>query len=141
MTVKENIARGYLWLAAVVFVGLGVALLFWPTEILKSVEVKFETPTAFADIRADYGGCILGVGLFLVWCASHRQFIRAGLLCVGLIFFGLRDRPITFAGDRRHAQTDHFYSDRGRSRWGFGGTCALPLCTEKKLSKLVLCQF
>ena len=85
---KEYVASGYLWLAAIVFVGLGIALLFWPTEILKSVEVKFDTPTAFADIRADYGGCIFGVGVFLVWCASHRQLVSTGLLCVGLVFSG-----------------------------------------------------
>ena len=88
MTALEKFARGYLWLAAVVFIGLGIALMIWPTEILARVEVKCETPTAFADIRADYGGCILGVGLFLIWCAAQRQFIRAGLLCVALIFSG-----------------------------------------------------
>ena len=85
---KEYIARGYLWLAAIVFVGLGISLLCWPTEILKRVEVKFDSPTAFADIRADYGGCIFGVGVFLVWCASHRHRVGNGLLCVGLVFSG-----------------------------------------------------
>lgn len=100
MTIKETIAWSYLWLAAVVFIGLGVALLFWPTEILKSVEVKFDTPTAFADIRADYGGCILGVGLFLTWCAFQRRFVRAGLLCVGLVFSGyVMGRLISLALD------------------------------------------
>ncbi len=88
MTIKEQLARGYLWLAAFVFCGLGTALLIWPTEILSSVEIQFDSPTAFADIRADYGGCILGVGLFLSWCAAHRHLNRPGLLCVGLVFSG-----------------------------------------------------
>jgi hypothetical protein len=82
------IARIYLWTCAAVFCGLGIALLFWPTEILKSVEISFTSVTAFADIRADYGGCILGVGVFLAWCASKAPLVRTGLLCTGLTFSG-----------------------------------------------------
>lgn len=82
------IARFYLGLCAVVFLGLGIALLFWPVEILKSVEVTFSTTTAFADIRADYGGCILGIGVFLGWCSSKAPLIRTGLLCTGFTFSG-----------------------------------------------------
>jgi len=77
-----------LWIASLVFVGLGFALMIWPTEILAGVDVKFETPTAFADIRADYGGCIFGLGVFLVWCASRVNLVRPGLICVGLVFSG-----------------------------------------------------
>ncbi|MDG1511621.1 MAG: DUF4345 domain-containing protein [Mariniblastus sp.] len=85
---KEKLAVLALWIASLVFVGLGVALMIWPTEILAGVEVKFESPTAFADIRADYGGCIFGLGVFLVWCATQRFLIRPGLICVGLVFSG-----------------------------------------------------
>ena len=88
LSAKEYFAWGYLWLAAIVFVGLGIALMLRPTEILSSVEITFKSPTAFADIRADYGGCILGVGVFLIWCAAQRHLVRAGLLCVGLVFSG-----------------------------------------------------
>lgn len=88
LDVKEIVSVIALWFAALVFVGLGVALMIWPTEILAGVEVRFDTPTAFADIRADYGGCILGLGVFLVWCALQRHLIGAGLLCVGLVFSG-----------------------------------------------------
>jgi len=63
-------------------------LLFWPERILASVEISFETPTAFADIRADYGGCIFGLGLFLGWCAMQRDRVTMGLLCSGLTFCG-----------------------------------------------------
>lgn len=85
---KSNIARGYLWLCAVVFIGLGIALLGWPDQILSKVDVIFETPTAFADIRADYGGCIFGLGIFVGWCAVSSERTRIGLLCVGLTFCG-----------------------------------------------------
>ena len=85
---KERLAVVALWIASLVFVGLGIALMIWPTEILAGVEVKFESPTAFADIRADYGGCIFGLGVFLVWCARQRNLIRLGLICVGLVFSG-----------------------------------------------------
>jgi hypothetical protein len=82
------IARIYLGICAVVFFGLGIALLFWPAEILKSVEISFSTNTAFADIRADYGGCILGIGVFLAWCVSKPPLVRTGLLCTGFTFSG-----------------------------------------------------
>lgn len=88
LTGKEMLAVLALWIASLVFVGLGVALMIWPTEILAGVDVKFETPTAFADIRADYGGCIFGLGVFLVWCASRVSLVRPGLICVGLVFSG-----------------------------------------------------
>lgn len=88
LTGKEMLAVLALWIASLVFVGLGGALMIWPTEILAGVDVKFETPTAFADIRADYGGCILGLGVFLVWCASRVNLVRPGLICVGLVFSG-----------------------------------------------------
>ncbi|MDA7909192.1 DUF4345 domain-containing protein [bacterium] len=88
LNLKESLAALALWIASLVFVGLGVALMIWPTEILAGVDVIFETPTAFADIRADYGGCIFGLGLFLVWCATQRSLIRPGLICVGLVFSG-----------------------------------------------------
>lgn len=82
------IARVYLGVAALVFCGLGLALLVWPVQILKHVEVSFNTTTAFADIRADYGGCLLGVGVFLGWCVSKSELVRVGLLCTGLTFTG-----------------------------------------------------
>ena len=82
------IARGYLALCALTFLGLAIALLIWPAEILKNVDLTFETPTAFADIRADYGGCILGVGLFLCWCTWKKELVRVGLLCTGLTLLG-----------------------------------------------------
>ncbi len=85
---KEKLSATALWIASLVFVGLGVALMIWPAKILAGVEVIFETPTAFADIRADYGGCIFGLGIFLVWCACQRDLIRPGLICVGLVFSG-----------------------------------------------------
>ncbi len=82
------IARIFLWICAIVFIGLGIALLFWPVQILKSVEVTFTTVTAFADIRADYGGCILGIGVFLAWCALKAPLVRTGLFCTGFTFSG-----------------------------------------------------
>ena len=82
------IARIYLWICVITFLGLGIALMSWPERILSSVEVSFESPTAFADIRADYGGCILGIGIFLGWCAQNQERVKTGLLCTGLTFSG-----------------------------------------------------
>lgn len=81
-------AKVYLWICAAMFLVLAIALVGWPAEILAGVDLKFDTPTALSDIRADYGGCILGIGVFLAWCAMDSGRVNIGLLCTGLILTG-----------------------------------------------------
>ena len=82
------LAKAWLWISALAFIGLGVALMVSPAGILAKVDLHFDTPTAFADIRADYGGCIIGLGLFLGWCAIRPERVRLGLVCAGLTLAG-----------------------------------------------------
>lgn len=97
---KSNIARGYLWFCVVVFIGLGIAFLGWPDKLLPSVEVFVESPTGLADVRADYGGCIFGLGIFMGWCALSTERTRTGLLCVGLTLCGyMSGRLLSLAVD------------------------------------------
>lgn len=84
---RSRIARVYLWLCVLTFIGLGLLFMCWP-HILHNVDVVFETNTALADIRADYGGCIIGLGIFLAWCGLSDSRIRIGLLCSGLTLSG-----------------------------------------------------
>ena len=73
----------------------GVALLFAlvPHLMLADVEIALETPSAFAEVRAAYGGSFLGYGLFC-FHASRRPALRG--FCLGLCtivlgaFAGLR---------------------------------------------------
>ncbi len=81
------VAKVYLWICVLTFLGLGVVFLSNPT-LLSKVDIELNTPTALADVRADYGGCIFGLGCFLGWCAIRESRIRTGLLCTGLVFTG-----------------------------------------------------
>jgi len=81
------IAKAYLWICVLTFLGLGVVFMSYP-RLVQKVDIELTTPTALADVRADYGGCILGIGLFLGCCALRENQVRTGLLCTGLVFSG-----------------------------------------------------
>lgn len=83
----QKFAIGYFWFLTVTFLAIGLALVIAPEGILKNVDVQFETPTARSDIRADYGGCVLGITCFLAICGMTGR-VKSGLLCVGLILLG-----------------------------------------------------
>ena len=80
-------AKVYLWICTLTFLGLGITFVSNP-KLVHKVDIELTSPTAMADVRADYGGCILGVGIFLVWCAIKDSRVNSGLLCTGLIFLG-----------------------------------------------------
>ena len=83
-----NGARICLGICALTFFGLGLLLMWNPAPILAKVDLTFTTPTAIADIRADYGGCIFGLSLFMGWCALRPDRVNFGLLCCGLTLSG-----------------------------------------------------
>lgn len=81
------VAKVYLWICTLTFLGLGLLFISNP-KLVKSVDIELTTPTAMADIRADYGGCILGIGIFLAWCGINDTRILSGLLCTAFVFTG-----------------------------------------------------
>ena len=67
-----------------------LALVFWitaflfatvPDLVLADVEITLDTPSAFAEVRAAYGGSFLGYGL-LCFHAARRPTLRGP--CLGL---------------------------------------------------------
>jgi hypothetical protein len=80
--------RVLLWLAAVGFLGFGLAFTLWPLPMARLVEIPLPTPTARIDFAATYGGFELGVGAFLVYCALRPARHRAGLLAAGCALAG-----------------------------------------------------
>lgn len=88
-----TLARAALLLAAVVFAGLGIGFLIAPVQWASVVEVSLPTATARTDLRATYGGFDLAVGVFLGLCALRTDWIRPGLVALGLAAAG-------FAGGR-----------------------------------------
>ncbi|MEM9943782.1 MAG: DUF4345 domain-containing protein [Planctomycetota bacterium] len=83
----KKIPELFLCFLIIAFLGIGIVLLVLPEPILAKVDIEFDTPTAKADIRADYGGCVLGITMFSIYCFRSR-LIAIGLLCNGLILLG-----------------------------------------------------
>ncbi len=75
-------------ISAVIFIGFGTAFLFAPATMSTWVGFTVNTPTGMADVRATYGGCELGVGLFLAFCLVRRTWIDAALMLQVLTLAG-----------------------------------------------------
>jgi len=77
----------YVGLSALLFLGFGAVFLARP-ELLAAVDMAPQTPTAFADARADYGGCAFGIGLFLALATFRPTWFTPALWCIGLTLGG-----------------------------------------------------
>lgn len=76
-----RVARGFLIFFALMAIATGLAYLFAPLQMTAPMEFGALTPPALADVRANYGGLQLGLGVFLLYCVRTGQ-IRLGLLLV-----------------------------------------------------------
>lgn len=74
--------------SALIFLGFGLALLIVPAQILGMIDIQLGSPSAMSDARADYGGCAVGIGLFLALCVRRPSWHSAALLCTALSLGG-----------------------------------------------------
>jgi hypothetical protein len=65
-------------LAGLGFAGFGAWLLFDPGGLAR-VDIVAAAPQGLVELRAFYGGCELGLGLFLLACAARPDWREAGL--------------------------------------------------------------
>ena len=77
---RHMMARAFVWIAAAIFVVAGLSYLISPASLTQATGVSADA-SGLTDIRANYGGFQLGVGVFLVWCARAR---------VSMVFFSRR---------------------------------------------------
>jgi len=73
-------SRIVLALSGLVFMGFGVAFLFWPSQMTLRVGIPLVTMTGTTDVRAIYGGLEIGFGVFLLVAAARRTWVIPGLL-------------------------------------------------------------
>ena len=83
-----NFPRGVLLVTALIFAAVGVWGFVAPTSLVALVEVNAPTPTASADVRAQYGGFSLGVGVFLLGCVARKEWTAAGLAACAITLTG-----------------------------------------------------
>lgn len=77
----------FLGLSALVFGGFGIAGLIVPDAIVESVGVALAPEAALVELRAIYGGMMLGGAIFAGYCMRpDRQ--RLGLIAIALIVGG-----------------------------------------------------
>ena len=67
-------------ISALVFGGIGFACLFFPENVANGLGMALTTPTAIIDFRATYGGFLLSLGFFFVYCLFNKTFLRVGLI-------------------------------------------------------------
>jgi len=82
------LARAYLFLIALSFVGFGAWLLVDPEALSRLIGLRLDGVMARTEVRAFYGGLELGVGLFLAGCALRRGGVNGGLALVACALGG-----------------------------------------------------
>ena len=80
--------RTVLGLGALVFIALGSMFLIAPAYWAEVVDIAVPTPMARTDLRATYGGFDLFFGFFLGLCTLRTDWIRPGLVALGLALAG-----------------------------------------------------
>jgi hypothetical protein len=82
-------SRVVLAVSGLVFVGFGVAFLFWPAPMTLRVGIPLVTMSGTTDVRAVYGGLEIGFGTFLILCSTARAYVLPGLLGVLCALVGM----------------------------------------------------
>jgi hypothetical protein len=83
-----TLAKALLRLGALVLAAIGVGFLVVPVQWAAIVEISLPTAMARTDLRATYGGFDLAFGVFLWLCAGRADWIRPGLVALGLAAAG-----------------------------------------------------
>lgn len=84
----ERFGTAVLVLAALGFLGFGLAIVAAPEAVLAPVGIS-GTAAGLVELRAFYGGLELGLAAFLFACAAKPAWRAPGLLAVGLSNAGI----------------------------------------------------
>ena len=81
--VLNNLPRLFLFLCALTFIYYGVLGSLNPAATVLPMGIEVDNPGATTEIRATYGGLLVGIGLFLCY-ASYAES-KVGLIAVVLM--------------------------------------------------------
>lgn len=79
-------------LTALMYLGFGLALFFYPVELLKNAGISLTDPVGIMEARSFYGGLEIGLGSFILALYYFYEPKLAVLLCIFLLFFTLLGR-------------------------------------------------
>ncbi len=85
MTRTAKFARGVLIASAIAFLGIGLAFLFFPSQMSGAVSIQTTSGTGVGDIRTVYGGLDLATGVLLGYLALRRRWTDG--LAIATLFF------------------------------------------------------
>jgi hypothetical protein len=71
--------RGVLLFSACVFAFFGAWAFASPDSQVGLMDIGVPNATARADVRAQYGGCLVGFAAFLFVCFARNEWVSAGL--------------------------------------------------------------
>ena len=77
-----------LWSSAVAFAAIGVIFLTRPVQGASSIGIEIPGDTGRTEIRATYGGMMLGLALLFSWSAAAEGQTLAGLWSMIFVYGG-----------------------------------------------------
>jgi len=81
--------RSIVSVVAILFVGLGMWLMLQPRAVEDLYPMTLTAPMGVSEIRAVFGGLMLGVGMAVLWMIWHaRRMVDAGMVTL-FVFGGL----------------------------------------------------
>jgi hypothetical protein len=84
----------------VVLVAAAVYLVFSPVTVADALGKPHDTPTRMINLRASWGGTLLGIGAFVAWLPALRPYPRALVALLGWAMAGIgAARLVGFAID------------------------------------------
>jgi len=81
--------RSLLWLNVCIFLVFGLGYLVAPNYLGSFVDMQLSAPNALIDMRALYGGMLVGISIWYLYCAMDEARIHQGLLSAMFIASGL----------------------------------------------------
>jgi hypothetical protein len=103
-----RLAKFSVFTTALIYLIIGLMFLIAPLYFIGGIDILLPTPTAIIDLQATYGGCMLSIGIFLLYCLKNQVLFKTGLIfqalslsgfafgrILGLIIYGF-PKPIIF---------------------------------------------
>ncbi len=81
--------RSIVSLVAILFIGLGIWLMLYPRAVEDLYPMRLEAPMAVSEIRAVFGGLMLGIGAAVMWQVWRlRRAVDGGVILL-FVFLAL----------------------------------------------------